>query len=220
VNVYFAEREGIETLQLDQKTADRLRKLEQDGKLDEGFVSPDNKIKIDYSEATPALHFRVDASTSKLNGQSEQLEALQLLLEMAATPSLAQIVPQEKLAACWNKIVINSGVEDPEDLQVDMSQFSQQSEEEFADVDEPEEPAEEPIGQDEVEPTPEETAPISQPIGQPAPKADPAVEQVVAVLRAHGVPDKTIADAIEAVNNGVPAERVASQIERLIGNGR
>ena len=230
VNVYFAEREGIETLQLDQKTADRLRKLADEGKLDGDFVSDDNKIKINYSEATPALKFRVDASTSKLNGQSEQLEALQLLLEMAATPSLSQIVPAEKLAACWNKIVINSGVEDPEDLQVDMNQFNEQTTTEDL-IDETETDSENPteeasIGQPTEPSTPEASAPISQPIGQPAPapapapQADPAVEQVVAVLRSKGVPDKTIADAIHAVQNGVPAEQVANQIERLIGNGR
>ena len=82
------------------------------------------------------------------------------------------------------------------------------------------------IGQPTEPSTPEVSAPISQPIGQPAPapapapQADPAVEQVVAVLRSKGVPDKTIADAIHAVQNGVPAEQVANQIERLIGNGR
>ena len=213
VNVYFAEREGVETLQLDQKTADRLRKLVDEGKLEDGFVSPDNKVKINYSEATPALKFRVDASTSKLNGQSEQLEALQLLLEMAATPSLAQIVPAEKLAACWNKIVINSGVEDPEDLQVDMTQFNENT------------TTEDLIDEADSE-TPDEEAPVEQPEAPvapapaPEPKADPAIEQVVSVLRGQGVPDKTIADAIHAVQNGVPAEQVASQIERLIGNGR
>lgn len=124
INVYFAEREGIEELQLDKKTADKLRELEKSGKLEMGFVDDDNKIRIDYSSATPALKFRVDASTSKLNGQSEQLESIQLLLQMADTPALSQILSPEILAACWNKIVSNSGVEDPEDLLVNTDQFS------------------------------------------------------------------------------------------------
>lgn len=194
INVYFAEREGVEELQLDRKTADKLRALEKEGKLEDGFVDSNNKVRIDYSSATPALHFRVDASTSKLNGQSEQLEALQLLLQIAATPTLSQIVPPEKLAACWNKIVANSGVEDSEDLTVDLGQFETPAETELA----------------------EETA--GAPVVEP--EADSGVEGVVAALRAQGVPDSAIADAIHAVQNGVPPEQVANQLERLVGNGR
>ena len=192
INVYFAEREGVEELQLDRKTADKLRELEKEGKLEDGFVDSNNKVRIDYSSATPALHFRVDASTSKLNGQSEQLEALQLLLQIAATPSLSQIIPQEKLAACWNKIVANSGVEDSEDLTVDLDQFETPAEAELA----------------------EETA------GGPATEPDADIEGVVSALRAQGVPDEAIADAIHAVQNGVPPEQVANQLERLVSNGR
>lgn len=192
INVYFAEREGVEELQLDRKTADKLRELEKEGKLEDGFVDSNNKVRIDYSSATPALHFRVDASTSKLNGQSEQLEALQLLLQIAATPSLSQIIPQEKLAACWNKIVANSGVEDSEDLTVDLGQFETPTEAELA----------------------EETA------GEPVVEPDADIEGVVSALRAQGVPDEAIADAIHAVQAGIPPEQVANQLERLVGNGR
>ena len=192
INVYFAEREGVEELQLDRKTADKLRELEKEGKLEDGFVDSNNKVRIDYSSATPALHFRVDASTSKLNGQSEQLEALQLLLQIAATPSLSQIIPQEKLAACWNKIVANSGVEDSEDLTVDLDQFKTPTEAELA----------------------EETA------GEPVVEPDADIEGVVSALRAQGVPDEAIADAIHAVQAGIPPEQVANQLERLVGNGR
>lgn len=194
VNVYFAEREGVEVLQLDTKTADKLRELEKRGKLAEGFVDENNKIRIDYSTATPALHFRVDASTSKLNGQSEQLEALQLLLQIAATPSLSQIVPPEKLAACWNKIVANSGVEDSEDLTVDLDRFEDVKEDVLTNQTS----------------TPAETEEAE----------DPAVQNVVSMLRAQGVPDNTIVEAIHAVQDGVPPEQVANQLERLIGNGR
>lgn len=192
INVYFAEREGVEELQLDRKTADKLRELEKEGKLEDGFVDSNNKVRIDYSSATPALHFRVDASTSKLNGQSEQLEALQLLLQIAATPSLSQIIPQEKLAACWNKIVANSGVEDSEDLTVDLDQFETPAEAELA----------------------EGTA------GEPVVEPDADIEGVVSALRAQGVPDEAIADAIHAVQAGIPPEQVANQLERLVGNGR
>ena len=206
VNVYFAEREGVEELQLDQRTADKLRLLEQEGKLEPGFVDENNKIKIDYSTATPALHFRVDASTSKLNGQSEQLEALQLLLDMAATPSLSQIVPAEKLAACWNKIVNNSGVEDPEDLTVDLEQLAE--------------------AQQMAEETPNEEVPAEGETPEPEgatqveePETELSTQEVVSMLRAQGVPDDAIVSAINAVQNGTPPEQVANQLERLV-NGR
>lgn len=202
INVYFAEREGVEILQLDQKTADKLRALEEEGKLPEGFVSDDNKIRIDYSTATPALKFRVDASTSKLNGQSEQLEALQLLLQIAATPSLSQIVPPEKLAACWNKIVVNSGVEDPEDLTVDTEQLAMDEEAQ----------QEQQMTPESVNNGPVEAEQVQEPTGT-------SVQEVVALLRARGVPDDVIVQAIDAVQNGTAPEQVVERLERLV-NGR
>lgn len=196
INVYFAEREGVEELQLDKKTADRLRKLEKEGHLAPGFVDDNNVIKINYSEATPALHFRVDASTSKLNGQSEQLEALQLLLQIAATPTLSQIVPADKLAAAWNKIVSNSGVEDPEDLTVNTDDYTQAREGEILDN----------TGVD-----------MQQNVAQ-AENVDEDAE-VVRLLREMGVPDETIVKAIQLEKQGVPAEQIVEYIGRLI-NGR
>ena len=70
-----------------------------------------------------------------------------------------------------------------------------------------------PISQPEPETTP-------APAPAPEPQADPAVQNAVQVLRAHGIPDKTIAQAIEAVQHGVPPEQVVSQLERLMSNGR
>ncbi len=120
INVYFAEREGKEELQLDQKTADRLRELVKRGKLDENYVTEDNKVSIDYSEAVKTLHFRVDASTSKLNGQAEQLESLQLILDFISSPAVMQLIPQEKILLLYNSIVSNSGVLEPEKLKIDL----------------------------------------------------------------------------------------------------
>lgn len=119
INVYFAEREGVEELQLDQKTADRLRELAKRGKLPEGYVREDNKVSIDYSEAANALHFHVDASTSKLNGQAEQLESLQLILDFISSPAVTQLIPQEKIVLLYNSIVSNSGVLEPDKLKID-----------------------------------------------------------------------------------------------------
>lgn len=120
INVYFAEREGKEELQLDQKTADKLRDLVQQKKLPDGYVSEDNKVTIDYSKESQTLHFRVDASTSKLNGQAEQLDALQLILDFISAPAVTQLIPQEKIVMLYNSIVNNSGVLEPDKLKIDL----------------------------------------------------------------------------------------------------
>lgn len=129
INLYFAERTGVEELQLDEETALKLRKLEQEGKLEPGFVSEDNKIVIDYDTATEALKFEVDASTSNMKNDAQQLEALDgLLARLEKSPILAQTIPQEKILGAWNAIVASSGVENPEDLSIDIEQFKQEQE--------------------------------------------------------------------------------------------
>lgn len=129
INLYFAERTGIEELQLDHETALKLRKLEEEGKLEPGYVSEDDKIMIDYDSATEALKFEVDASTSNMKNDAQQLEALDgLLARLEKSPILSQTIPQEKIIGTWNAIVASSGVEDPEELSVDLEQFKQDQE--------------------------------------------------------------------------------------------
>lgn len=117
INLYFAEREGIEELQLDQKAADELRKLAEEGKFDMNQLSEDNKIRINYSSATEALKFEVDASTSKTQDEAQQLQALNSLEDLLRKSDLLQgIVPMEKQIGLWNAFVKNSGVDEPEKL--------------------------------------------------------------------------------------------------------
>lgn len=52
INLYFAKRSGIEELQLDDDTADKLRKLAEQGKFDPALLSDDDMIRIDYDTAT------------------------------------------------------------------------------------------------------------------------------------------------------------------------
>lgn len=119
INLYFAERSGIEELQLDDDTADQLRKLAAEGKFDIEMLGDDNKITIDYDTATPALKFEVDASTSKIQDDNKQLEALTGLSKVVdGSPTLQQLVPMDKKVGLWNALVSASGVEDPEDLTI------------------------------------------------------------------------------------------------------
>jgi hypothetical protein len=113
INLYFAEREGIEELQLDDDTVEELLNL--DG-FDPGMISPDNKIRINYSSATPKLYFRVDASSSKQSADPAQIAIAQGLLEtVAKNPMLNKKyggrIDIDELA---EKIVKASGIQDPE----------------------------------------------------------------------------------------------------------
>lgn len=120
INRYFAERHGKEIVQLDQTTADKLRKLTPTEDFDpETAISPDNKIIIDYDTATPALKFRVDASSSKMQDNANQLKALELIQQFVENaPQIAQILPPAKWAAIYNTVVSLAGVENPEDIRL------------------------------------------------------------------------------------------------------
>lgn len=113
VNLYFAERTGIEELQVDDETAEKLRKIDPE------LVNQENKVQLDYDTATEALKFEVDASSSNMKNDSKQLESLDGLVERYQnSPILQQFVPPKKVISAWNSIVAASGVENPEDLQV------------------------------------------------------------------------------------------------------
>jgi len=128
INLYFAERTGIEEIQLDNATASKLRKLSN---FDDSLLSKDNKIRMDWDTATEALKFEVDASTSNMKDDQRQLDAMDGLLERYdKSPTLQAIVPKDKIVSVWNTIVSSSGVEDPEELSVDEEEFKQRMEQE------------------------------------------------------------------------------------------
>jgi len=142
INLYFAERSGTEILQLDSDTADELRKLPdfQPGDEAQGIqageladtLNDKNQLIINYDEATPALKFRVDASTSKLEDNASQLQGLELLAQaLDQSPVLAQIMAQyypDKILTLWNRMTSVSSVENPEDLIIDIDEFKQEQE--------------------------------------------------------------------------------------------
>lgn len=113
INLYFAEREGVEELQLDDDTVEEL--LNIDG-FEPNQISPDNKIRINYSSATPKLYFRVNASSSKQSNDPAQVGiATGLLDTVMKFPMLNKNfggrVDVDELA---EKIVKASGIQDPE----------------------------------------------------------------------------------------------------------
>lgn len=111
INLYFAERSGIQEIQVDQETADKLRKIEPDS------VSDDNKIRIDFDTETESLRFQVDASTSSLKDDAAERDRLIELLDLSGKyPQLAELMGKDGTKELVNRIVVKSGVEDPEKI--------------------------------------------------------------------------------------------------------
>lgn len=219
INMYFTERSGVEELQLDDDTAQELRKLITDGKLDPNFVSDDNKIMINFDTDTPALKFRVDASTSKMKDDDTQLNALQGLIgTLDSSPMLSQAVPIEKQLAAWNRIVSNSAVEDPEELSVDIEEFKMQQVQAQALA---QQQADTQTMQAQTAQTALQQQPV-QPQMQPqqAPQSgrpDQAeVDQVTAELQQMGVPDDLIAQAHDMLDGGYTADDVLTAIQGVM----
>jgi hypothetical protein len=234
INLYFAERSGVEELQLDKDSAKKLRKLGEEGKFDMSLLSEDNKIMIDYDTATPALKFRVDASTSKMKDDSDQLAALQSLLSMVdQSQTLSQLVPPEKILGAWNSIVAASGVEDPEELSIDIEAFMQeqeqakqmqmqqqqmQQEQAMAQQQAPQEmPPEMPPEM--MQETPQEEMMMEEPMPEEMPMDEMALEEeisqldqedqmIVEQLQALGMPDDLIQQAIDMLEQGASADEV------------
>lgn len=128
INLYFAERSGIDELQLDKQTAMKLRELPN---FDQNLLSPDNKIRIDYDSATEALKFRVDPSTTKKKDETIQVQNATNLLDLVMkypmlNASYGGPIDTEVLA---RRIVTNSGIDDPEQVAPEPTEAQKQSKE-------------------------------------------------------------------------------------------
>jgi hypothetical protein len=113
INLYFAERSGKEVIQLDDETALKLR-IAKD--FDPEAITEDNKIIIDFDTETPKLKFHVDASTSNMKDNADQVDKATNLLELTMKYPQLDIkqggpVDSKELT---DRIVVNSGIEDPE----------------------------------------------------------------------------------------------------------
>lgn len=77
INLYFAERNGTQELQLDAITAKKIREI------DESMVNEDDKIVINYDSETEKLNFEVDATSSSKKDDAEQIADLKDMLDTA-----------------------------------------------------------------------------------------------------------------------------------------
>ena len=198
INLYFAERTGVEVLTLDEETAAKLRKCAEEGEFDETLLNDQNQIIIDYDTATPVLHFHVDASTSKMADNKTQLESTKMLIESLDGSAVLQgIIPQENVLALWNKVVTLSGVEDPEEVQVDLKEFQQQQEEAMM----------------QQQAAQEQQAMAAQ---EQQPQLSEQDQALIQNLQQLGAPDEVIQKVIDDLNNGIPLQEVQQKLEGVV----
>lgn len=111
INLYFAERSGIHEIQVDKDTALKLRKL------DPANVGPNNMVRIDFDSETVKMKFQVDASTSSVNDDAAERDRLVELLDLSGKyPQFAELLGEDGTKELINRIIIKSGVEDPEKI--------------------------------------------------------------------------------------------------------
>jgi hypothetical protein len=199
INLYFAERTGVEELQLDKETADKLRSLAEDGKFDPTLISDDDKIRIDYDTATEQLHFEIDASTSKMQDEVKQLQSLQGVVELLdKSPSLQQLVPPDKQVQLWNALVANSGIENPEKLVITDQQMQQMQQQ----------------AQMQAEAAQQQQVGVPQEPQAPQPQISPEDQQFIQQLQQMDIPDQQIGQALAMLHHGMPPEEI---LKMLVG---
>lgn len=206
INRYFGVRNSKEELRLDEETANKLRELEKKiGRRDgyEWVEAEGTLVIVDFSKAKEALHFRVDASTSKVNSEAAQLEALQVLVTtLDSSQSLSAVVPLKQKLAVWNAIVANTAVENSEELKV--------SEEEMEEMQQQMESAdEESQGIDSGEVSSEVMNTDTESLG--------AKDDLVARLRRQGVPEDLTEEVPGMLEKGYSEEEILFSVQGVMG---
>lgn len=145
LNITFAERKGIQKLELDDATADQLRALAAEPQLDskgkeitangkplmkfDGTLLEGNTLTFDFDQKLPIFRFHVNGGSSKLQDETAQLQSLESLLNMVSENEiLQQIAGVTKVAELYNKIVTISGVHDSDSLLIDLDALEKQQE--------------------------------------------------------------------------------------------
>lgn len=211
INLYFAEREGVEIIQLDTDTAQRLRDLEAKGHVLDGVVlDDDNKATVDFSKAKGVLKFKIDASTTKVNSEAAQLDSLKTLIQtLDSSQSLNQVVPVDKKLAAWNAIVANSGIDGLDELKVTEEEMKEMQEAQAqAAV-----PATDETATAEMEQPAEDEAQVAEVPVEPQEDIEPSI---VDELRQIGTPEYLIAEVPSMIQKGFTEEEIIASIMGVI----
>lgn len=131
VNIYFAERKGKQSLELDPTTADQLRAMaENDPESFNISMLKGDTLTFNFDAKLPIFRFKVDASSSKVQDENTQIQSLEGILSLVKEyPQLEQLIGEEKIAQIYNKIVALSGIHDESELTIDIAALKKQMEE-------------------------------------------------------------------------------------------
>ena len=217
INLYFAERNGVEEMQLDDETAEKLRTLERDGHELDGVVLNDkNMATIDFSKAQGVLKFKIDASTTKVNSEAAQLDALKTLIQtLDSSQSLNQVVPIKKKLAAWNAIVANSGIDGLDELKVTEEEMEEMQQMQAQGA-QPMEQTEGETPEAETEQPAETVADEAAPVETPTEPQQAAQQSLIDELRQIGTPENLIAEVPSMVEKGFTEEEIIASIMGVI----
>lgn len=237
LNIHFANKHGIEEIELDADTARKIREI------DPSLVSDDNKYTINYDEYTEMLRFTVDASTSDKESDEKQMENIDTILERVQnSPLLQQIMQQypEKQAELYNKVIALSGIENAEQLQVDAEQFAQQVKEQQAaaqaqamqqqmaaqqlpqdaqQMQPQEDMSQESMPQDQPELPDMQTLETAQEQPEQEETLEPHEMMLIQGLQERGLPDDVIEQAVVMMREGIPDDEVLQVIAQSMNQG-
>lgn len=120
LNLWFAERAGTQMLTVDNDTADKLRVVKPDS------VNKNNQIRVEYDSETPAMRFKVDASSSKEEDNKEQLDGLQeLIQEVGGNPTVGYYLGKDgyklSVGEAYRELFSRFGIKDLDKIITNMT---------------------------------------------------------------------------------------------------
>lgn len=199
INLYFAEKQGIEALKVDKATAEKL------SKLDPSLVNENMEVLVDYDQAKEALRVKVDASTSQVKDNTEELERSLQLLEINGKFGLAEkgLLNERELV---DRVVVKLGLEDPEKIVPSEEEYQQtqmmQQQQMMAEQDAMAQMAQA-AGQV-AQPLPPEEA--------PRPQLDPEEAGFMEQLMAFGLDENQAMQASQMINEGASIDEVLAAL--------
>lgn len=119
LNLYFAERHGVEEIQLDPDTADDIRNI------DETLVNKKNMIRVDWDKEANEIQFRIDPGSSEEKDDAEEITQLkEILADVNQNPYSIQYVQQAgkdlNLGEVYKQLFQKLGLRDIEKILTDV----------------------------------------------------------------------------------------------------
>lgn len=209
LNLVFAETTGVVEENLDPKTADKLRQVspEDTDIIQWEDVENSDTIFVDYDKlGDEPIYFEVDASTSQVKEDNQQLEAL-----TAARELVMEMLPPSKRMSFVNKLIYKLGLEDPEDMTFTKDELQQAAQAEQMEQEQAEQQAQMPPEQQMAEQQMAEQQMMQEQMMEQPPLA-PEEEELVIGLQQRGVPPEMIEQAVVLMREGYPTDQVLQVI--------